>query len=143
MHLKALNAIRWPIHIERVIEHLLDSPYHRAFTACKLLYPLTMHLRLRGNVERDQANGPTRVEYYMCRLRIYVNVKLGCRCIIARHAQSPTHNHHFLYLLDNAWFASQSQGNICEWTNRYQRNFLWSIHYLLNNYAYSMLCQRL
>ena len=48
-----------------------------------------------------------------------------------------------LTLLDNAWFASQSQGNICEWTNRYQRNFLWSIHYLLNNYAYSMLCQRL
>src|SRR5947209_1315438 len=120
MHLKAANAVRWPIYIERVIEHLLDSPYDRAFIMCEGLYLLALHLCPCGNVERDQANGPASVEYYMCRLWIDINVELGCRCIIAWHKQSSTHNHHFLHLLDNARFLPQGQGDICEWTKRYQ-----------------------
>src|SRR5712691_4554783 len=82
------------------------------------------------------------MQYYVCGIGVGINIKLGCRCIIARNAQGSAHNHYFTHLLGDAWLAADGQCNVCQWPNGDQGDFRWSGRYLLDYQVYCMLSHR-
>src|SRR5579863_1214615 len=143
MHVESGDAPRFAKHVKMVIDHALHNLSDRVITGCKRIDMFALQVGPVGDIERDQAYGPARVDDDVRGMRIRKNVKFGSRSYIARHAQRATHNDHFAHQLRDTRLAAHSQRDVSERADGYQRNFSRSLHNLLDNHIDGMVCQRL
>src|SRR5260221_9959664 len=125
-----------PKGFEVGINCLLDEPGDRAACGGKPPRLFALEESLCGYVESHEAYGPACMEHNMRGVWVRVDIKFGDWCHIAGDAQCPAHDHHFAHVLSDVWFLAQCQGDIGQWTNRYQRDFARHWHNFLNDEVY-------